>query len=103
MTPVINAADYDQSCVSANDCVAIVNGELQCGCSPCPNAAINVHDLAREQADVLARAPQCPVGGIACGACQQSIVLCTAGKCAVEECANGVCRDAGSVVDASTD
>ena len=103
--PAIRASDYDQSCVTSDDCVTIVNGELQCGCACLGVAAINKRDEAREETDQRARAPHCdPRSGIECGACDVTRAICTNGQCAVERCASVTCTDdAGVSADARPD
>jgi len=70
--PVV-ASSYDQTCNSNLDCIAIT-AISDCGCA-CPNAAINVNDLAREQSDVDSHQAACaanhaPGCGAACAARQ---------------------------------
>ena len=51
--PLIEASNYDQSCTTDSDCIAIAEGDV---CTPCgigcTNAAINVAAHARYKADV---------------------------------------------------
>src|SRR5262249_52337457 len=71
----IHASDYDGSCKTVDDCVAIVEGPV-CGCS-CPNAAINKSDLAREEADFQREHAKCAPDGPTCGgACYEHRLRC---------------------------
>lgn len=74
--------DYDQSCTTAADCVAVYEGS-NC-CAVCPTGAINKKDQARFEAARSAATKQC--GGVACPAiaCDAPPVVCSAGKCALE-------------------
>ena len=80
--PDVNVADYDQLCVQASNCVAVVDGELPCcntGCND--DAAINKNALAQYTAEQEAHAPSC--GDVACPAieCAPPPVACTLGRC----------------------
>lgn len=93
----IDANDYDRTCTTAADCVAIV-ADPSGGCQycACPNAAINKSDLAKEQAAANAWNATCPANpGAVCGACQESIVVCNVELCQVVVCDGGVCPDGG--------
>ena len=93
----INANDYNRTCTTAADCVAIVS-DPSGGCQycACPNAAINKSDLAKEQAAENAWNATCPANpGALCGACEESIVVCNVELCQVEICDGGVCPDGG--------
>jgi hypothetical protein len=46
----VDAADYDQSCVVAADCVIVTDGNLCSDCR-CPRAVINKSSLAQFQDD----------------------------------------------------
>jgi len=94
----LHASDYDQSCTTAADCVAMAEGNL-CPCA-CSNAAIAKKDEAKEEADAQRARAQCVP--VECGACAQSRTHCIAGKCALEVCdATGACPPEAS--DAGTD
>jgi hypothetical protein len=50
---IIAASNYDQSCATDRDCVAVAEGDFCVpGAATCPSAAINSKDLPRYQADV---------------------------------------------------
>ncbi len=53
----VQAADYDQSCSSASDCVGVSVGNFcdASACTNCVNAAINVAAQSQYQADFNAR------------------------------------------------
>jgi hypothetical protein len=89
--PAINPADYNQGCVTSEDCIAVWVGDV-CSCA-CNGAAINKSDQARYAADVQSRLSHCgPFPG--CGVCDQVRTTCMAGRCAVIDC-GAICSDAG--------
>jgi hypothetical protein len=78
--------DYDQSCASVADCVAVPDGPRNecCGHMVCPAAAINMSALAaftdaRKGVTTCPQLPSCP--HLATPACPPSRVQCTAGTC----------------------
>jgi hypothetical protein len=79
---LVRASDYNQTCTTDKDCVAVAEGNF-CfpGTSNCTNAAIRMSAYAEYQADVArTRAGSCyPAGdcGVESGPC------CVAGKCQV--------------------
>jgi hypothetical protein len=89
--PPIKASDYDQSCKINGDCAAVTDGQV-CGCQQCGgNAAVNVSDVQRINADFAARRAMCPPMNEPCplGLCAQVHAYCSAGKCAV--CNDATC------------
>jgi hypothetical protein len=76
----ILATNYDQSCKTDSDCVAISEGNFACpGASACLNAAIRKSAYAQYQADVAkTRAASCVVL-VGCPA--EPIPCCRAGTC----------------------
>src|SRR4051812_35861591 len=89
----IQASDYDQTCTTRSDCVGIEEGSL-CGCGAL-NAAINVHDLAKEQADAQERSAHCAPQSGTCGAATATLPVCVNGRCALFDCRSDTCPDAG--------
>jgi hypothetical protein len=83
---MIVASNYDRSCVSDTDCVAVPSGDY-CAvtdeCLACPSAAINVGDLARFDADVA----KTPIGSdkspqtLGCSCIQFTGPCCRSGTC----------------------
>jgi hypothetical protein len=71
-----NATNYDQSCEVAEDCVAVIDGDVCCGC---PNAAINKGAKADYDADLGECDELCDIF------CAPSVVSCVEGTCAVAE------------------
>lgn len=102
--PTIRASDYDQTCATSDDCVAIYEGSLCAPCG-CANAAIAKSATSTESTDARARAASCPlVAGISCGACWDSRLTCSGGRCGIVECHNGPCDDGGiTSADAAAD
>jgi len=76
----IQASNYDQSCATSADCVAVVVGEI-CGCAS-QMAAINVKDEARYEADANEAASHCPPsnGSYSCNAAGHIRLTCVAGR-----------------------
>jgi hypothetical protein len=64
---IIQASNYDQSCKTSSDCIAVGEGNACYGCSiPCASAAINLHaklqydtDVAKTLAGRFAGSPGC--------------------------------------------
>ena len=87
------AANYDPSCRTYADCMAINTETIDCQarCNCATEAAVNVSAAAAVQADYARALAQCrpascsevPVG---CGACYPTLVTCAAGRCAVVPC-----------------
>ena len=94
---LIQAANYDQSCMTDTDCVAVAEGDF---CSPgagnCPNAAISKSAYAQYQADTAkTRAASCYAPGN-CGT--EPGPCCVAGRCHFDS----QCFDASPLADAAT-
>jgi hypothetical protein len=83
----VTASHYTQTCSQDNDCTPIYSGELCQVCGGCANAAINVSDRARYDADVKAISGSCPprLGPPAlCSACRAPAgAKCVANTCAL--------------------
>ena len=84
---IVDVTEYDQSCEQAADCVAVIDGDVCCGC---PNAAINKGDLANYQDSLGECSAQCDIF------CEAVVVSCVDGACALGEAAT-LC-DPGSEV-----
>jgi hypothetical protein len=81
---VIQASNYDQSCTTDSDCVAVGEGSF-CypGAGRCPSAAIRKSALSQYQADV---SKTWAVACIAIGSCTNSVgPCCRAGTCRMNE------------------
>jgi hypothetical protein len=84
----ISAKDYDQTCATDSDCVAVADGDM-CGavCGVCPNAAVNAK--VANQYSLDANAIACvnlnlgPRPAIACSPCFQPMAVCVQGKCGI--------------------
>ncbi len=75
----IVATDYDQSCTTPDDCVAIIEGNA-CGTCACATKAIAASAKAEYDADV--EAAVCGnQGDVLCAPCEQFEVACNAGTC----------------------
>ena len=91
--PPIRASDYNQKCSVGSDCIAIEEGDV-CGCGGCGNAAINVSDQGRFNADETSRRAQCAPSAQPCpDGCQLTQAYCSGGTCAV-------CHQPGCALDA---
>ena len=99
----IKASNYDQSCASDSDCVAVTEGDFCVpGANVCPMATISKSGLAQYQADVAKTQAAvcgafagCPELGTPCcrsGTCQPG-VSCTAPSDTLPACADagGTC------------
>jgi hypothetical protein len=84
---VVDVKAYDQSCAAASDCVAVIDGDVCCGC---PNAAINKVDLDRYHADLGECSEQCDIF------CAEVAVSCEDGTCMVAE-AEKLCEPGAKV------
>jgi hypothetical protein len=97
-SPQIRASDYDQRCVTSDDCVVITEGPVcvpNGGCPSCPNAAISKSASTREISDATSRRSTCPpTTEAACDACSDTSLNCVDGMCKETSC-NGRC-DAGT-------
>ena len=83
-TNELSAQDYDQSCASDDDCVAVYFGNPSCGCGEPDNGAINKSDLGRYQDDYKSRAPVCNET-LQCDQLNYpAVAICSAGACTVE-------------------
>ncbi len=79
--PPIVASDYANTCTSANDCLAVVTGDV-CGVCQCPNAAIAKSSSEKYEADVRASQSVCRSEGTAsCAPCETTTPACVNGKC----------------------
>lgn len=77
----IHASEFDQSCSTASDCIAVKEGDV-CACS-CPSAAINESDVGKYQSKVVQLKSSCS-GTQGCGvSCAQNHVECNASQCEV--------------------
>jgi hypothetical protein len=82
---IIQASNYDQSCKTDSDCVAVAEGNA---CSPgfrnCPTATINVGDMAKYNADVaMTNAALCSAPG---DCLDESGPCCHGGACVMDNC-----------------
>lgn len=91
----IQASNYDQSCMTDLDCVAIAEGNACSLIDPCANAAINKGALAQYQSDI-AQVPCFELAGCPAefGPC------CRHGSCQTDACYSAAdtlpaCADAG--------
>lgn len=76
----IELSDFDTSCTVATDCTPVGVG-LQCPCRACKNAAINVADKPKYDAQ-RAEVDCGDTTGVGCAPCQNPAgVDCVAGKC----------------------
>ncbi len=74
-------AEFDQSCATDADCVAVTSGEV-CATCRCPDAAINVGALEAFRA--VGGGVDCGVGELAsCAACEATTVACQDSACVV--------------------
>jgi hypothetical protein len=74
---LVDASNYDQSCVVAEDCVIVTDGDLCSDCR-CPRAVINRSGLSDFESDVAAAEPS-PANTCDCDAFLE--VECVAGEC----------------------
>ncbi len=82
---IIEASNYDQSCKTDSDCVAVAEGNA---CDPgfrnCPTATINVGDMAKYNADVaMTNAASC---GALSGCLDEPSPCCNGGACVTDNC-----------------
>ncbi len=86
----INAADYDQSCTTSEDCTAAVTGDTCAYCN-CPNDAVASSAKSKYDADYEALHALCPKQtiGVSCAACAPVATICQAKKCVLQKCTNG--------------
>jgi MYXO-CTERM domain-containing protein len=85
--PQLNVDDYDRSCGTADDCVAVVVGDV-CGgsCGPGPDAAINRSDEPKLEADAEAAQAWCAPTFAVCLLGGPSVAItCTDGVCGIEQ------------------
>jgi hypothetical protein len=73
----IGMGGYDDSCVMPTDCIAVFMGNLCDGCS-CGNAAINVADQSKYDAESAKKHQGVPPGGCFC---PMTKVTCSQGTC----------------------
>jgi hypothetical protein len=92
----IRASNYDQSCATDTDCVAITEGNACSLIGPCPTGAINKGSYARYQADTAGlpcfSISSCPVHAGPCcraGSCQMNA------GCSSPSDTLAACADAG--------
>lgn len=77
----VDATHYDQHCAQDADCAPVHSGDV-CAVCGCANAAVNVADQARFEADVKALEAWCgPRPKVLCAPCQQPGAQCTGGSC----------------------
>jgi hypothetical protein len=69
---VANVDDFDQSCEVADDCVAVIDGDICCGC---PNAVINKKDKEAYDDALGECSEQCDIG------CLDAELQCNDGTC----------------------
>ncbi len=91
----VQASNYDESCTTDMDCVAIGEGNACSLISPCANAAINKGALVRYQSDIA----QTPCFALA-GCPAQFGPCCRHGSCQMNTCYSAAdtlpaCADAG--------
>ena len=78
---VIDGKAYSKTCTVAADCVGVFFGD-QCTPCGCPNDAIASTERVNYAADRSAAIAACgPRPAIACAACQDVVLKCTAGAC----------------------
>jgi hypothetical protein len=107
--PVVAAANYDQTCLSADDCVLVTAGHASCVtnggtcndicaiCTMFPTDAINRSEKKRFDINVAAAVKvgcnacngcnahgECPVGSLGCDIGECATPRCLHGKCAVQ-------------------
>ncbi|MER2561387.1 MAG: hypothetical protein ABTQ32_11725 [Myxococcaceae bacterium] len=85
--PALQLSDYSKSCTVDADCAAVYVGALCQVCGGCQNAAINVSDLAKRDADASEASRSCPPRQgpqPACAPCQARTATCDAGTCALK-------------------
>lgn len=86
-TPTLQLADYSSACGVDADCVAVYIGPLCQVCGGCSNAAINVADQAKRDADAASASRSCPPQTgprPVCAACREPAATCDAGVCALK-------------------
>jgi hypothetical protein len=92
---LIEAADYDQSCKTDSDCIAISEGNFACPGTPsCQNAAINKSAYAQYQADVAKTHAASCVVLVACPF--EPIPCCRGGTCHEDFACFGLPTDGGT-------
>lgn len=78
---IIDGKSYSTQCSVAADCVGVFFGN-QCEACGCPNAAIATSARITYEADRSSAIATCGAReAIACAACQEKPVACTAGVC----------------------
>ena len=96
---LIVASNYDQSCTTAADCIAVGEGNACYPCViACPTAAINAGAKAKYLSDV-AKTPAADQAGAFCGCPAAFNPCCRGGTCH----ADLQCQSPEPVPDASTD
>lgn len=76
---MVELSDYDQTCATDSDCVAVRSGYV-CG-DPCPNSAINVSGIDSFNVAYQAALPAHAPGGLGV-VCASTQACCRAGLCA---------------------
>lgn len=75
----MRASDYDQTCQSSSDCVAVQEGTV-CTVCGCQNAAVNTKDVVKFATERSSRLSKCDPAiytqGVACAACQAKTAYC---------------------------
>jgi hypothetical protein len=80
---VIDGKSYSKTCTLASDCVGVFFGD-QCSPCGCANAAVATSAKITYDADRSAAIAACgPRPAIACAACQEVVVKCTADGCGI--------------------
>ena len=75
---LIDARNYDQSCVVAEDCVIVADGDL-CSSCQCPRAVINRGEMSDFESDAAALGPR--PDGPECDCDAFLDVECVGGEC----------------------
>lgn len=78
---VIDGKQYKTACVAPSDCAGVFFGD-QCAACACPNAAISASEKVMYDSDRSNARSLCgPQPAIACAACADFTLTCTAGVC----------------------
>ncbi len=88
---LIQASNYDQSCKTDSDCIAVGEGNACYPCViECTNAAINVGAHARYLSDVAKTSAASQTGGF-CGCPAEFFPCCRGGTCSADfQCQNAL-------------
>lgn len=77
----MDATDYDQSCTKADDCVAVLVGDV-CGCG-CELGAISKFEQSKYEQDRFERVRNCEIQAKCVPCPQPGPVVCVDLKCAM--------------------